>query len=317
MFGWQLMDRCSVGNLASGAGDGVWRWALPLLGAGLLWAAVGCESRPEPQKPEPIPSGSSRELIRVAARLLREPSLAEDLSFLRDVVKALGWTEDSRASEVLLEILQDPEEDCFKPAAAQALGRIREPWAVRPIAEAMARGEVWPERALNSIAFIGNEEAVGVLMQALDPGSDEPTRLAAANAMSFVRGEAVVRALSVAVEADPSKQVRVAAAGTLVHHGHVEHLAFLKEALDDTDEAVRHEAARAVAFGIGLSDATFPTLIRMLSHEDSEIAAYAWEELDKHLNDGSLEYASSPDSPGKGRRMAEDFKRLWAEQRGN
>ena len=75
--------------------------------------------------------------------------------------------------------------------------------------------------------------------------------------------------------------------------GHVEHLALLKEAVDDADEAVRREAARAVAYALELSDATFPTLIRMLSHEDSEIAAYAWEELDKHLNDGSLEYASS------------------------
>jgi len=290
---------------------------LPLLGAALVWGAVGCASRPEPEKPEPMPSrGSPKRLIGVAARLLRKPSLAEDPSFLQDVVEALGWTEDSRASGVLLEILQDPEEDCFKPAAAQALGRIREPRAVRPIAEAMARGEVWPERALYSIAFIGNEEAVGVLTQALDPGSDEPTRLAAANAMYFVRGEAVVRALTVAVEADPSKQVRVAAAGSLVHHGHDEYLTLLQEALDDADARVRREAAIAVAYTLELSDATFPILIRMLSHEDPEVAACAWETLEKEVNDGTLNYPSPPRSPEDGRRMAEAFKRLWSEQRG-
>jgi len=316
MFGWQPMDRCFVGNLASGAGDAAWRSAFLFLGMVLLWATVGCASRHEPQKPQPMPSGSPKRLITVAERLLKKPSLAEDPSFLNEVVEALGWTEDPYASPFLLEILLDPEEDFFKPAAAQALGRIREPLAVRPIAVAMARGEVSPEEALYPIAFIGNEEAVGVLTHALGPGSDEPTRLAAANAMCFVRGEAVVRALTVAVEADPSKQVRVAAAGTLVHHGHVEHLASLKEAVDDADKAVRREAARAVAYRLDLSDATFPILIRMLSHEDPDVAACAWERLDKDLNDGSLEWADPPRSPEDGRRKAEGFKRLWAKQHG-
>jgi len=316
MFGWEPMDRCFVGNLASGAGAGVRRWALPLLGAALLLAAVGCASRHEPQGPEPTPLGTSSDLILVAEGLLRKPSLAEETSFQEDVIKALARTQDPLASAVLLEIVEDPARHSLKPAAAQALGRLREPRAVRPIAEAMARGEVWPERALNAIATIGGEEAVGILTRALDPSSDEPTRLAAANAMDFVQDEKAIRALTAAVDADPSKKVRVAAAGCLAHHGHGEYLALLQEALDDADAKVRREAAVALAFRIELSDVTFPILIRMLSHEDPEVAGWAWETLDKEVNDGSLEWADPPRSPEDGRRKAEDFKRLWAKQRG-
>lgn len=316
MFGWQPMDSHSVGNLPSDTGGGVWCSAFLFLGMVLLWAAVGCGSRPEPQGPESRPLGTSRDLIRVAARLLRKPSLAEETSFQEDVIKALARTQDPLASAVLLVIVEDPARRSLKPAAAQALGRLREPRAVRPIAEAMARGEVWPERALNAIASIGGEEAVGILTRALDPSSDEPTRLAAASAMDFVQDEEAIRALTAAVDADLSRQVRVAAAGSLVHHGHGEYLALLQEALDDADAKVRREAAVALAYTLELSDVTFPILIRMLSHEDPDVAACAFERLDKHLNDGSLEWADAPWSPEDGRRMAEDYKRLWAEQRG-
>lgn len=315
MFGWQTIDIYPVGSQPGDAGDGVWRWALPLLGLALLLAAVGCASRHEPQAPEPTPMGTPSGLIIVAGRLLRKPSLAQESMFQEDVIKALARTQDPRASAVLLEIVEGPE-GRLKPAAAQALGDLRERRAVRPIAEAMARGEVWPELALNAIATIGGEEAVSILTRALDPSSNEPTRLAAANAMDFVRDEEAIRALTAAVETDPSKKVRVAAAGSLVHHGYGEYLALLQEALDDADAKVRREAAVALAYTLELSDVTFPILIRMLSHEDPEVAACAWETLEKEVNDGTLNYPSPPRSPEDGRRMAEDFKRLWAEQHG-
>jgi hypothetical protein len=72
-----------------------------------------------------------------------------------------------------------------------------------------------------------------------------------------------------------------------------------------------------MAFYLDFSERTFPHLLRLLADEDGRVAACAWETLNKEASDSSINDPSPPESPEEGRRLAEEYRRLWEKQHHN
>lgn len=103
--------------------------------------------------------------------------------------------------------------------------------------------------------------------------------------------------LASAFSADPSRRVRIFCAYAIT-------------SLDLEDKfpyLITHLKAECLYFRLSPPYArTFPLMIQTLRDDDSEAGGIAWEELDKHLNDGSVN-SYSEDRKG----MADEYQALW------
>jgi hypothetical protein len=67
-------------------------------------------------------------------------------------------------------------------------------------------------------------------------------------------------------------------------------------------------------FRIPWTQRTVPLVIRTLRYPDEEAAGFAWEELEKHLNDGSVTCTTMHENFNS---LADEYEALWRKVKGD
>jgi HEAT repeat protein len=221
----------------------------------------------------------------------RLPKLASALGlvdrYVRIVREASSWSERAHAATVLgllgvaaavpalLAALRDPHEDVtVKEAAAEALGRVRDPAAVAVLIDELRQvDEFSSPRVAAALAAFG-AQAIEPLRGALAQADNPTTRSWATRVLGMI-GDASATAALVERLADPHEQVRASAAEALGRLGGARALQPLVDrALRDPTPHVRSEAAAALgrlgevaaidALAAALDDPNYDTRIRAL-----------------------------------------------------
>jgi HEAT repeat protein len=153
------------------------------------------------------------------------------------------------------------------------------------------------------------------VLDALANDQAEDVRLSAVhglNAMSVTdpRQPKVRAALRRAVRTDASMPVRAAAACLLVATGDESYWPFVKTAAADKDAAVR----RVVADDLPWQEQAVPLLLQLLTDDDRDTAAGAWEQLEKNLA-AETPYAAAPPDIETARSMAVAYREAWNKSR--
>ncbi len=200
-----------------------------------------------------LPQKDELQSARVALRAAVDPLVL----MLRDTeaearaqaATALGWIADLRAVQPLSRCLKDADARC-RCAAAEALGRLRTPTALKPLARAMAdlSREV-RVRAARALGELGDAVAIDLLLAVLrDEEEHLEVRAAAARALGALHLPKALPALQDLLEA-PEAVLRAAALDGLAALGFGRGYRLVAPFLwRDPDRAVRHAAARALAW---------------------------------------------------------------------
>ena len=176
-----------------------------------------------------------RELARLRARRTWKRARAAHL---------LGDMSSDRASNALLEALDDPKRE-VRSAAARSLGRLQCVEAVEPLVDALVRGRV--PRAVAGQALLTIGSASRERLCGLVPHPDPDVRAVAIELLGLV-GDASDAPLVLAHLRDSAAEVRAKAGRALGRLGAEEAAAGLRAALDDRIPFVR--ATTAIALGM-------------------------------------------------------------------
>lgn len=227
-----------------------------------------------------------------------------------EILKELGCSGDRRAVPALVRALEDPSLGGFgADHAEESLGMLRDPRAVGPLVNRIRQHKA-TRHAFYSLASINTPEAIDALCHVLDANASEEYRREAAIALAWVGAyKSALNGLLRAHKQDASAVVRTyAACGLVLHARDANAFGFLLARLRDSNLPVRRAAAECVCFRLPMTQRTIPHVIATLRDGDSETASYAWEELDKRLNDGSVEGGAGGDYAA----MAEQYQKLFA-----
>ena len=189
---------------------------------------------------------------RVALRAAVEPLVAA-LKDTEEEVRvqaalALGWIGDPRAAPYLSRCLKDADAR-FRSAVVEALGMLRTPASLKPLARAMAD----PSRevrlgAARALGELGDPVAVDLLLAVLrDEEEQLEVRATTARALGALHLPKALLSLQDLLEA-PEAVLRAAALDGLAALGFGRTYRLVVPFLwRDSDPAVRHAAARAIA----------------------------------------------------------------------
>lgn len=207
----------------------------------------------DPEARSALAQADEPQSARVALRAAVGPLIAA----LRDTeaevrtpaALALGWIADPRAAQPLSGCLKDVDARC-RCSAAEALGMLRTPVALKPLARAMAdpSREV-RVRAARALGELGDPVAIELLLAILRAEEEHlEVRAAAARALGALHLPKALPALQDLLEA-PEAVLRAAALDGLAALGFGRGYRLVVPFLwRDPDRAVRHAAARALAW---------------------------------------------------------------------
>ncbi len=82
----------------------------------------------------------------------------------------------------------------------------------------------------------------------------------------------------------------------------------LVQHLDSKNLGARRAAAECISFRMPMTRRTVPIMIQIMRDADAQTASIAWEELEKHVNDGTVTYATSHERWGT---VANEYEALW------
>lgn len=215
----------------------------------------------QPQTPFPRTAQARSALAQAdepqSARVALRAAIGPLVAALRDTeaevrvqaATALGWIADPRTAQPLSGCLRDVDARC-RCAAAEALGMLRTPAALKPLARAMAdpNREV-RVRAARALGELGDPVAIDLLLAVLrDEEEHLEVRSAAARALGALHLPKALGALQELLEA-PEAVLRAAALDGLAALGFGRGYRLVVPFLwRDPDRAVRHAAARALAW---------------------------------------------------------------------
>ncbi len=208
------------------------------------------------------------------------------------VAQVLGRKGDPRAVPALsssLVVQPDANED-VREAAATALGVLRQPEAVEPLAQALTYDESADVRAAaaNALAKLQQPEAVEPLVQALASDANEDVRGAAAESLGDLHSPDALPPLLEARSNDPSPKVRSATDDALNEFD----LQELTEALEeDDDPSVR--AAAAQVLGERGDPSAIDELVNALQDDEEQVREAAGEALRQLGSETPMENGSS------------------------
>jgi len=194
----------------------------------------------------------------------------------------LGWTGSPRAVPVLLERVQDVhgEVSAVRAVALRALGRIRHPEAVAPLAGALASPETWlPPVVASTLARIGGPARTALADRLADPDENEVVRRWSAQILGDLGDRRSLPVLCTALE-DTDAELRARAAQALGAIGDpraVERL--LPRLLVDPVPFVRTAVARALG-RVG-ADRAMQLLVEALADPEWWVRLRAIEALEK------------------------------------
>ena len=168
---------------------------------------------------------------------------------------------------------------CFREAAAQALGKIKDLQALEPLMKALINDDKHVGRAAAiALGELGDLRAVDILIQALK-NEEGSVRCAAAWALGKI---ADLRALEPLIKAlnDDEKAVRCTAVRVLGGFTDPRVFALIKEALYDDDKDIRCAAARALGRGSVSKSKSAALLIESLKDGHWQVRETAAGELE-------------------------------------
>lgn len=219
----------------------------------------------------------------------------------------------THAVPALIHLLKDPSALGFDhDEAASALGDFRDPRAVEPLMEAFEKDRV-DEEAIYALSSIGTPEAINYVCDLLANDSSANVREEAVTALSWNKSRESTDALEIAFINDSSLRVRVFCACALVTHGQDNRFTFLEQHMKSEDLGARRAVSRCIS-GLPMSKKTIPLIIQLLRDEDGETSGYAWEELEKNLNDGSFTYCPGGDVERRNA-LADEYEQWWYKNR--
>jgi len=206
------------------------------------------------------------------------------------IVKELGLSGDARAVPAVIHALDDLGE-----AAEEALWRLRDERAVEPLIARIREGK--------ATAYALDHTSVSMRMEA-------------AHCLGWRRDLGRSRAaLERAYRDDPAIPVRIYSACALVKERHDEdRFGFIVNHLKSRDLDARRAAAECICFSMPMTQRTVPIIIQILRDDDEGTASSAWEQLDKHLDDGTITYALEHK---QWKALADEYETLWERVKGD
>jgi HEAT repeat protein len=245
-----------------------------------------------------------------------QKALAQQVSQLARVHAIWGISQmarqDEKWGELLLPLLRDNDPE-IRAQAAKWLGDIRYKKAGKNLTpllkDTFSRARFFAAEALGRIAF---EPAIGPIIELLKENNDEDAYLRHAGSLALARiGKP---APVVALSNHPSRAVRIAAVVALRRMSHPG----VGNFLNDTDEYVVTEAARAINDDLSIKDA-LPALGAVLKNTRFTNEALVRRAINANLRTGTTEglqnligYASAPNSLAKMRAEAIAALSTWA-----
>ncbi len=205
--------------------------------------------------------------------LIKALGFPKDSYIRQNAAEALGAIGDPRAVKPLIVALNDIDSGVRK-TAVYALGNIGDSRAAEPLIAAL-KDKTWGHWAVEALVKIG-APAVTPLIVALK-AENRKIRQGAAGALEKI-GAPAVTPLIVALN-DEDKNIRQGAAQALGYMGGPQAVEPLISALKDVDGDVRQVTARALG-NIGNARVTEP-LIAALKDEDSLVRMHAGSALEK------------------------------------
>ena len=248
-------------------------------------------------------------LVPMFCRCVGDP----DCPVRATIIRELGFSGDKRAVPAIIHTLNDPEFDGGW-LAEEALGRLGDERAVEPLIQRIRSGRAGAH-ALYALAGIGSPKAINCLCDVLANNKSEHMREQSGIALGWVKPKRTsVATLERAYHSDAAIRVRIFSACALELGNHDEGcFQFMANQLKSQDLQARRAAAECVCFRLGMGRRTTPLIIQTLRDDDEETASYAWEELDKDLNDGTITYSIQHENF---KAIADEYEALWEKVKG-
>ena len=163
-----------------------------------------------------------------------------------DIVRALGFIKDKRATEAVIACLGD-DNALMRQRSAEALGKIGDKRAARPLAEGLSREMEYAACTayVRALGRLKSADGTSALAKALTR-KDDLIRRDAAEALGEVGGAAALSPLRQATK-DKHAEVRASATEALGKIGDKKAVPFLTALLADTSERVVNSALIALA----------------------------------------------------------------------
>lgn len=234
-------------------------------------AAAGAAGVPAPPPPAPPAAAAPPAPAAPPVAALVDAVAEADAPGRQSAARALGYLEDPRAVQALIEALRTDADPEVRTTAAWALGQIGSRAAVPALLQALAsdRAEGVRRTAAWALGEIGDPQAAPGLVETLRDG-DAEIRQTAVWALGQTRAGAGAAPLAELLRSGTDAHLRESAAWALGQIGGAASLPALTEALRDRSPGVRAQAAWAIG-RIG----DVPQVTRMLSHPDAEVRATA------------------------------------------
>lgn len=207
------------------------------------------------------------DLLGLTARYIEKVRGANGWQERARSATALGQLGDPRAVEPLIAVMRDKREDSdVKLAAAEALGRIKDPSIVPQLCEQLSNIDEWASPRLAQVITAFGTDAVDALLENMDAATSLNARVWSAQVLGKIKDRRATPALIQRLH-DRSEQMRVSVASALGDIG--DNRAFrplLEVILRDPVAAVRSQVAAALG-RIG-DEGALPILVAALRDPD-------------------------------------------------